>query len=83
MTEPDTARFAGRRQELVDEDVIRAVLRALGCGLGGLKWTDVKPCIRRAFAGVADLARWSSSHTAQTLGEGIAPRAEAAGNDTE
>ena len=25
MTQPDTARFAGRRQELVDEDVIRAV----------------------------------------------------------
>ena len=29
MTQPDTARFGGRRQELVDEDVIRAVLRLL------------------------------------------------------
>ena len=27
--QPDTARFGGRRQELVDEDVIRAVLRLL------------------------------------------------------
>ena len=30
-------------------------LPPLGCGLGGLKWTDVKPCIHRALAGVADL----------------------------
>ena len=29
MTQPDTARFGGRRQKLVDEDVMRAVLRLL------------------------------------------------------
>ena len=30
-------------------------LPPLGCGLGGLDWVDVKPCIHRALAGVADL----------------------------
>ena len=40
----------------VERREIRSIaLPPLGCGLGGLKWTDVKPCIRRAFAGVADL----------------------------
>ena len=30
-------------------------LPPLGCGLGGLKWSDVKPCIHRALADIADL----------------------------
>ncbi len=30
-------------------------LPVLGCGLGGLEWTEVKPRIDRALAGVADL----------------------------
>ena len=30
-------------------------LPPLGCGLGGLEWTKVKPRIHRALAGVADL----------------------------
>ena len=34
MTQPNTARFGGRRQELVDEDVIRAVLRLLRARTG-------------------------------------------------
>ena len=30
-------------------------LPPLGCGLGGLEWTEVQPRIHRALAGVADL----------------------------
>lgn len=40
----------------VERHQIRSIaLPPLGCGLGGLDWTDVKPCIHRALAGVADL----------------------------
>jgi len=40
----------------VERHQIRSIaLPPLGCGLGGLDWSDVKPCIHRALAGVTDL----------------------------
>ena len=40
----------------VERHQIRSIaLPPLGCGLGGLDWTDVKPCIHQALADVADL----------------------------
>ena len=41
--------------EVERREIHSIALPPLGCGLGGLDWTDVKPRIHRALAGVADL----------------------------
>ena len=41
--------------EVERHQIHSVALPPLGCGLGGLMWADVKPCIHRALAGVANL----------------------------
>ena len=41
--------------EIERQRIHSIALPALGCGLGGLQWTKVKPRIHRALDGVADL----------------------------
>ena len=42
------------RQEIVDRNIKSIAIPALGCGLGGLKWDDVRPRIAEMLAKIGD-----------------------------
>lgn len=58
--EPSTLAYvdSGLRDLLAvvrERDIRSLAVPALGAGLGGLAWSDVRPLIERAFAGMADV----------------------------
>jgi O-acetyl-ADP-ribose deacetylase (regulator of RNase III) len=42
------------RQTIIDQDVHSVAMPALGCGLGGLPWNDVRRRIESALSDIAD-----------------------------
>ena len=44
--------------EVKDRGILAIAVPALGCGLGGLKWSEVRPRIEKAFAKVPDVQVW-------------------------
>jgi len=42
-------------REVKERSIPSIAIPALGCGLGGLAWSDVRPLIERAFAGLPDV----------------------------
>jgi O-acetyl-ADP-ribose deacetylase (regulator of RNase III) len=45
-------------KEVHDRGISSIAVPALGCGLGGLKWSEVRPRIEKAFAKVPDVQVW-------------------------
>jgi O-acetyl-ADP-ribose deacetylase (regulator of RNase III) len=45
-------------KEVHDRGISSMAVPALGCGLGGLKWSEVRPRIEKAFAKVPDVQVW-------------------------
>jgi O-acetyl-ADP-ribose deacetylase (regulator of RNase III) len=45
-------------KEVHDRGILSIAVPALGCGLGGLKWSEVRPRIEKAFAKVPDVQVW-------------------------
>ena len=45
-------------EEVHDRGISSIAVPALGCGLGGLKWSEVRPRIEKAFAKVPDVQVW-------------------------
>ena len=45
-------------KEVYDRGISSIAVPALGCGLGGLKWSEVRPRIEKTFAKVPDVQVW-------------------------